>query len=109
MLKGITVTLHVKTKTEEDAFGADVYTDSTVEVENVLIGQPTEADIVNANQFGKHVQYTLGIPKEDTHVWEDTEVEFWGKKFRTVGMPVQGIDEMVPLSWGRNVMVECYE
>ena len=98
MLKGITVTLHVKTKTGEDAFGADVY-----------IGQPTEADIVNANQFGKHVQYTLGIPKEDTHVWEDTEVEFWGKKFRTVGMPVQGIDEMVPLSWGRNVMVECYE
>ena len=109
MLKGITVKLHVKTKTGTDSFGADVYTDSVVEVENVLVGQPSESDIVNANLFGKHIQYTLGIPKGDDHIWEDTEVEFWGKKFRTVGMPVQGIEEMVPLAWGRNVMVEAYE
>lgn len=109
MLKGITVVLHVKEKTGEDDFGREEYSDTTVEVENVLVGQPTETDIVSANQMGKHVTYTLGIPKTDTHSWEDTEVEFWGKKWRTVGEPVQGIDGLVPLSWGRNVMVELYE
>lgn len=109
MLKGITVVLHVKELTGEDDFGREEYSDSTVEVDNVLVGQPTEADIVSANQMGKHVTYTLGIPKTDTHSWEDTEVEFWGKKWKTVGEPVRGIDNMVPLSWGRNVMVELYE
>lgn len=109
MLKGITVILHVKTQSGEDGFGRPQYTDSTVAVDNVLVGQPSETDIVTANQMGKHVQYTLGIPKTDTHVWEDTEVEFWGKEWRTVGLPAQGIDTLVPLSWGRNVMVELYE
>ncbi len=109
MFKGITVTLHVKSKIGTDDFGADLYDDSTVRVDNVLVGQPTETDVVTANYFGKHVTYMLGIPKGDAHVWQDTEVEFFGKKFRTVGEPVQGIPGMVPLSWDRNVMVELYE
>lgn len=109
MLKGIRVLLHVKTLAGVDDFGREEYTDSTVEVDNVLIGLPSEEDIVSANQMGKHVSYTLGIPKTDAHDWKDTEVEFWGKKFRTIGMPVQGIQGLVPLAWGRNVMVELYE
>jgi hypothetical protein len=109
MLKGITVKLHVKAQTGTDQFGAAEYEDSTVDVSNVLVGQPTEADVVMANQFGKHITYTLGIPKNDDHIWEDTEVEFWGHRFRTVGEPVHGIDGMVPLSWNRNIMVELYE
>lgn len=109
MLKGIPVKLHVKEKTGVDAFGAPVFSDGVVTVDNVLIGLPSENDIVMGNQFGKHIAYTLGIPKTDSHRWEDTEVEFWGKKFRTVGMPAQGIEPMVPLAWGRNVMVERYE
>ena len=108
MLKGITVKLHVKTLTGVDDFGREEYSDSTVDVDNVLIGQPSVTDVVTANQMGKHVSYTLGIPKEDTHEWQDTEVEFWGMKFRTVGKPVRGIDDLVPLDWGRNVMVEQY-
>lgn len=109
MIKGVTVTLHIKTRTGVDDFGREKFSDSTVEVPNVLIGQPTEADIITANQMGKHVSYMLGIPKGDVHAWEDTEVEFWGKKWRTVGVPTQGIDDMIPLSWNRNVVVECYE
>ena len=109
MIKGITVKLHVKTSDGEDEWGADKENDGTVEVENVLIGQPSSDDIVTANQMGKHVSYTLGIPKGDTHKWEDTEVEFWGHKFRTVGTPIRGIDGLVPLEWGQNVMVEYYE
>ncbi|SDZ88117.1 hypothetical protein SAMN02745687_00920 [Lachnospiraceae bacterium NK3A20] len=109
MLKGITVKLHVKQPTGTDDFGAPTYTDEVVSVDNVLVGQPSESDIITGNQFGKHIAYTLGIPKTDSHSWEDTEVEFWGKKFRTVGMPAQGIEEMVPLAWGRNIMVELYE
>lgn len=109
MLKGITVTLHVKEQTGEDGFGRPVYSDSTVEVDNVLIGQPSQSDVVSANQMGKHAQYTLGIPKGDAHTWENTEVDFWGRKWRTIGLPVRGIDGLVPLSWGQNIMVEAYE
>lgn len=110
MLRGITVKLHVKEKTGEDGFGHPTYEDGgTVDVENVLIGQPSESDIVASNQLGKHVAYTLGIPKGDKHIWEDTEVEFWGGKYRTIGKPVRGIPGLVPLSWDQNIMVEQYE
>lgn len=109
MLHGITVVLHVKEKTGEDAFGQPEYSDSTVEIDNVLVGQPSSSDIITANQMGKHISYTLGIPKGDNHIWEDTEVEFWGRKWRTVGSPVRGIDGLIPLSWDQNVMVEAYE
>ena len=108
-IKGEPVLLHVKEKTGVDDFGSETYEDRTVLVENVLIGQPTSDDVVSANLMGKHVAYTLGIPKGDHHAWEDTEVEFWGKKYRTIGIPMQGMEGLMPLSWGKNVMVERYE
>ena len=109
MIKGITVRLHIKEQTGEDPFGHPVYSDSVVDVDNVLVGEPSATDVISANQMGKHISYTLGIPKTDSHKWKDTEVEFFGKKFRTVGEPIQGIDALVPLDWNRNVMVEAYE
>lgn len=110
MLRGITVKLHVKTKTGEDGFGHPTYEDGgTVGVENVLIGQPSESDIVTANGLGKRVAYTLGIPKGDKHIWTDAEVEFWGEKYHTIGKPVRGIPGLVPLAWDQNIMVEQYE
>jgi hypothetical protein len=80
-----------------------------VDVENVLIGAPSSEDVINElNLSGKRIAYTLGIPKGDTHNWINTEVEFWGERYRTIGKPMQGIDENIPLSWNKKVQVESY-
>ena len=44
-MKGETVQLVVKTQTGTDGWGAPIYTEELVEVEDVLIGQPTSDDI----------------------------------------------------------------
>jgi hypothetical protein len=36
-------------------------------------------------------------------------VEFFGEKFRTIGAPTQGIEDMIPLSWNKKVKVVRYE
>ncbi|MBR1383993.1 MAG: hypothetical protein IJ555_09345 [Ruminococcus sp.] len=109
VIKGITVRLKVKVQTGTDEFKRPVYTDSYEDIENVLVGAPTTEDVVNElNLSGKRITYTLGIPKGDTHNWINTEVEFWGQRFRTIGRPIQGIDENIPLSWNKKVQVEDY-
>lgn len=108
-MRGVSVTLHVKTQSSTDDFGAPVYTDSTVSVDNVLIGEPTSEQVLqDLNLHGKHLAYVLAIPKGDTHVWTDTEVEFFGETFKTYGEPTQGIDALIPLAWNKKVKVERY-
>ena len=43
------------------------------------------------------------------HDWTDTKVEFFGKTWKTVGEPVEGIEENIPLRWNKKVVVERYE
>ena len=109
-MKGTTVQLVVKTPTgETDGFGAPIYTEELVNVDDVLIGQPSSSDVLSTLELtGKRIAYTLGIPKGDTHNWEDTDVIFWGQRFRTIGKPMTGIQENIPLRWGANVQVENY-
>lgn len=110
MIKGITVKLHVKTLNGTDAFGAPIYTDTIEFIDNVLVTPTEQTDIVNdLNLYGKKSVYTLGIPKGDTHIWDDTEVEFFDKKWATFGASTIGIEEMIPLSWNRKVKVAVYE
>ena len=109
-IKGVPVTLYEKTLTGYDAANRPVYTEAPVTVDNVLIGEPSTEDITNEyNLSGKRVAYVLGIPKGDTHEWADHTVEFFGQLFRTVGVPTQGIDELIPLDWNKKVKVEAYE
>lgn len=108
-MKGVTILLHVKTQTSTDEFGAPVYTDTTIPVDNVLIGEPTSDQVMQElNMHGKRLAYVLGIPKGDSNTWTDTEVEFFGEKFKTYGEPTQGIDHLIPLSWNKKVKVERY-
>lgn len=108
-MRGITVQLHVKTQISADEFGAPIYTDEIVNVDNVLIGEPTSEQILQElNLYGKHLAYTLAIPKGDTNIWTDTEVEFFGQQFKTYGEPTQGIESLIPLSWNKKVKVERY-
>lgn len=109
-LHGITVKLHEKKEVGKDELNRPVYEDTTVNVDNVLVGEPNDQDIAAVDNItGRKVAYALGIPKGDTHNWIDTEVEFFGEKFRTVGIPVQGIEDMIPLAWNKRVRVERYE
>ena len=113
-LKGRTVILYDKVETGIDPFGRSVYEDVPIEVENVLIGNPTPQEVIDTlNLTGKRAAYTLGIPKGDLHTWTDRRVElpadFPAGKYRTIGPPAVGQEELIPLAWGKNVQVERYE
>lgn len=108
-IKGITVTLISKQETGRDPFGEPIFEDVEIEVDNVLISPTTSDDIVNQMTLtGKKAVYTLAIPKSDTNDWEDQEVRFFGEKWRVFGVPLQGIDHLIPLDWNKKVMVERY-
>ena len=109
-MQGIDIILYDKQKTGEDAFGKPTYTETPVTVENVLVGEPTSDEVTDAlNLYGKHVAYTLAIPKGDTNTWTGRTVEFFGERFRVIGHPTQGIDHLIPLAWNKKVRVEHYE
>lgn len=108
-IKGTTVKLHIRTITGVDEFNAPIYQDSTEDVANVVICPSSDAEILNDMQmYGKHSVYVLCIPKGDNHEWEDTEVEFFGKKWHTFGAVTEYMEELVPLSWNKKVKVEIY-
>lgn len=108
-IKGITIILVDKVKTGTDPFGNPIYEDQDIEIENVLVSPTSSDDIVNQMTLtGKKAIYTLGIPKGDTHVWEDKEVKFFGERWRTFGFPTEGIADLIPLAWNKKVMVERY-
>ena len=109
-LSGITIQLVDKRKTGVDAFGRPVYSEVIVDVDNVLVGEPSSEEVIDVlNVTGKHLAYTLAIPKGDTHIWTDREVRFFGERFKTIGKPTQGIDHLIPLEWNKKVKVELYE
>ena len=108
-LKGITIKLYEKTETGVDGFGRPIYEEVPVEVENVLVAPATTDDVKNnTNLSGDKAVYTLGIPKGDEHDWVNKTVEFFGMRFKTVGVPLVGIEELIPLSWHKKVTVEYY-
>lgn len=106
-IQGIAVTLYEPTQTGVDAFNRPVVELVPTVVENVLV-QPQEQNIdppLNSTDLdAASVTYLLGIPKGDTHVWENREVEFFGQRFRTEGFAREGIDAMIPLEWNRKII-----
>lgn len=110
-IKGETVILWVPQTSEEDPFGHTVEGDLTpVTVENVLITPGESADVIDTtNLSGKHIAYTLHIPKGDTHDWTGRKVTVRGEDYRTVGKARYYTSENVPLSWNGEIMVEQYE
>lgn len=110
LIRGITVALHIRTQTGADAFGRPTFTESTVNVDNVLVGEPSSDSLSDNKEINeKKIDYVLCIPKGDTHNWENAIVEFWGKKYKTVGFEKQYINELVPLHWNKKIKVVRYE
>lgn len=108
-MKTITVQLVVKTESGTDPFGAPIVTEELVDIPGCLVGQPTSDEITQVLQMnGKQIAYVIGVPKGDDHSWTDTDVIIWGERYRTIGFPQTGIQENIPLKWGKNVKVERY-
>lgn len=110
ILKGIPIKLIKKIKSDEDPFGNPIYTETEITVDNVLIAPVSGDDVINQlNLTGRKAVYQLAIPKGDTNTWENQEVRFFGERWRVFGIPIQGIDHLIPLDWNLKVMVERYE
>lgn len=108
-IRGIPVILYERVQTGVDAFNAPIYEEVPVTVKNVLVSPNSTEDIAADLQlYGKRAEYTLDIPKGDTHNWENSVVEFFGAKWKTFGFPTQYIEANVPLSWNKRVKVERY-
>lgn len=111
LLKGIPVVLITKTETGKDAFNHPITTETRTTVDNVLVSPVSQTDVAVVTEVsmnGKKALYQLAIPKDDTNTWEDAEVEFFGKRWKTTGFSTEGIEAMIPLGWNRKVLVERY-
>lgn len=109
-IKGITVILLEKIEIGKDAFNRMQYKEVEEKVENVLVAPASSDDVINQlNLTGKKAVYSLGIPKGDTHNWVDRRVKFFGKTWKTIGIPQEGIEELIPLDWNKKIEVERYE
>ena len=116
-IKGIKIKLYNKVPKRDqngelvfDEFNRQVFEEVEEIIENVLVTPASSDDITDStNLHGKKAVYTLAIPKEDTHDWRDKRVEFFGETFRTFGLPVKGIDHLIPLDWNAKIKVERYE
>lgn len=115
-ISGNSVILYDEVQIGEDNFGDPIYQEVPVEVENVLVGEPTSDDIVSSTQlFGKTIQYMLGIPKGDTHDWTNKKVSWTDSSgvthtVQTFGFPITGIEANIPhqLPWHMKVRCEKY-
>ena len=110
MLRGISITLYVKSQTGTDDFNRPVYAETPVSIENVLIAPMSDEEIISElNLTGRKAVYQLAIPKGDAHDWENARVSFFGETLRVIGKPTKGIDALIPLGWNMKVKVELIE
>lgn len=108
-IQGIPILLYERTQTGVDGFKNPVYAETPVTVENVLVCPAGTQDVVQDFQlYGKRAEYELCIPRGDTHLWENRVVEFYGRKWRTFGIPQEWMEHQLPLSWNKRVKVERY-
>lgn len=110
MIAGTTVTLYARTAGEPDELNGQTWSETAVEVANVLIA-PASAEAVaqDLELYGRRLAYTLHIPKGDGHDWEGCKVSFYGQTFRAYAPTDLYIEADTPGPWNRRVKVERYE
>lgn len=110
MIRGIIVKLYERTYGDPDEFNHPTFTETEVDVANVLVAPATAQEVLDTtNLYGKKAVYTMAIPKGDTHNWKDCRVSFFGEDFHVFGEPLEGIECDIPLAWNKKVTVERYE
>lgn len=110
-MKTVDVTLYeLKDTGYKDKTNRPITQEVPVVIKGCLYAPVSTEDVVNTlNLTGKKAMYQLAIPKGDTHNWKDAKVEFLGEKWRTIGIPEEGIEDNIPLKWNRKIKVEVYE
>jgi len=110
-IKGITITLYDLTQTGTDPLNKPIYEEAPVQVDNVLVAPVNSTEQLETYTLtGRMATYQLGIPKGDTHEWKaGKRVSFFGADWRIIGIPTEGIEGLIPLSWNKKVQVERYE
>lgn len=111
-LRGIDVILYDKIQTGTDDLNAPIYEETPVTVHNVLVAPVTQAGLDEAESSrleARGADYIMAIPKGDSHAWAGCTVEFFGEKWDVVGIPSQGIDDLIPGPWNKKVAVERHE
>ena len=111
-MKGITVTLYERTQSGTDSFNRPTYTETPVQVKNVLVApsDPGGLEVLETlNLTGRRAVYTLALPKGDNHHWEGNRVSFFGETWQVIGVPTKGIESMIPLQWNTKVQVDHIE
>ena len=113
-MRGVTVTLYEQTVSGHDPFGAPIYTETAKQVPDVLVGEPSTEDITTTTQlYGKTLVCMLGIPKGDSHDWQDKKVS-WTDAYgtthvlKTFGFPITGVEANIPTRWHKKVRCEKY-
>ena len=115
-LSGTTVILYKEVQTGTNPFGEPIIEEVPIQVDNVLVGEPSTDDITSSTQlFGKTINYMLGIPKGDTNNWVDKKVS-WTDAYgithtvKTFGFPITGIEANLPsqIPWHMKVRCEAY-
>lgn len=108
-MNGIAIILYNRIYSGTDQFNKPLYEEIPETVENVLVAPSSDQEVLDAlNLYGRKAIYTLAIPKGDQHEWEDRTVEFFGHKWKTIGIPQEGIENLIPLKWNKKVRVERY-
>lgn len=110
-MRGITVILYERTQSGTDELNHPVYTETAVAVDNVLVAPADSMEVLQPTSLeGRRGEYQLAIPKGDTHDWSSgMKVSFFGKDWRIIDIPEEGIEWLIPLSWNKKVRVERYE
>lgn len=113
-MRGITVTLYETMQTGTDALNNPIYSETPVEVKNVLVGEPSTDDYTSSvEMFGKQITFMLGIPKGDTHDWVNKKVTWVNAQgniqtVKTFGFPIMGVEANIPGPWHMKVRCEQY-
>lgn len=109
LIQGITVTLYERVQSGLDEFYCPIYTESAVDVENVLTSPMEAQDAATEEALeAKKTVYQIAIPKGDSHNWEDCRVDFFGESWKVVGHAKEGIENLIPLEWNKIYKVERY-
>lgn len=113
MLKGTDILYMKKTQIAVNEFHEPVYDVTFATIHNVLVA-PVESlansEIPEVDNLTRRKEViTLAIPKGDDHDWEDCEIVWNNTKYRTVGKPVRGQEEMIPLDWHLKVKAQSCE
>lgn len=111
-IKGIPVTLYQRTRSGADSFGAPIWTEDPVTVENVLVSPVSAEAQVNSSPTdlcGRREVYQIAVPKGDGHDWVNCRVSFFGKMWRVTGGEKRGIESNLPLAWNAIYTVEAID